>query len=654
MLREEHSSAFVMIILSTSALAFRVGAKEILENISFAVEDGDRVGIVGVNGSGKSTLLGMITGRIEPSDGAVYIAKDKRVGMMEQDDAFNIISGGIFDDTVISQMYAACPELCRDEARLAELERLLPKAEGEELRRLTAEFSEVNTRFIDNGGLHYKSRCRSILGKLGFGEKYFDAPVSSLSGGERARLNLARLLYTEPDILILDEPTNHLDTDTMEWLEGVLSSYKKTLLVVSHDRYFLDRVTNKTLDVEHGTAKLYGAAYSGYTALKEAERKAQQKKYDIQQKEIARLEAYIEQQRRWNRERNIIAAESREKAIARMEKVERPKDDPRAIKFGFTKSHESGNDVLSVRGLSMEYPSKVLFSDISFEVKKREHVFIVGANGAGKSTLLKILLERIRATKGVFEFGYNVTIGYYDQENQNLDPSKTVLDELWDAYPDRTATEVRNTLALFMFRGDDVMKRVSVLSGGERARLTLAKLILSKMNLLILDEPTNHLDIKSREALEDALSSFDGTIIAVSHDRYFIKKLSTRIIELKDRGIVNHIGAYADYAAARERAKTSDTVTNDDYTPPQMSNKELYQLRKKEAAEARQFERRRREVAEEIERLEHELSLVSDELYGDAATDYQRAAELDDRKTYIEDRLMTLYEEEENFGGGAV
>jgi len=636
-----------MIILSVSALSFRVGTKEILDNISFAVEDGDRVGIVGVNGSGKSTLLGMITGKVEPSDGAVYIAKDKTVGMMEQDDAFNIITGTSFDDTVLSQMYAAYPELCRDEARLSELEELLKNVSGDDLRRCTAEFSEVNVRFIDNGGLHYKSRCRSILSKLGFTEKYLSEKVSSLSGGERARLNLARLLFREPDILILDEPTNHLDTDTMEWLEGILSSYKKTLLVVSHDRYFLDKVTTKTLDVEHHSAKLYGVPYSGYAVQKEADRKAAQKKYDLQQKEIARLEAYIEQQRRWNRERNIIAAESREKAIARMEKVERPKDAPRAIRFGFTKNQESGNDVLSVRGLSMEYPTKKLFTNISFEVKKREHLFIAGANGTGKSTLLKILLEKISATSGVFEFGYNVTIGYYDQENQNLDPSKTVIDELWDAYPDKNQTELRNTLALFMFRGDDAFKSVSVLSGGERARLTLAKLILSKMNLLILDEPTNHLDIQSREALESALEGFDGTIIAVSHDRYFIKKLATRVIELKDGNITNYTGGYDDYAAAREASKAQSSEISDEYVPQQMSNKEIYLQRKKEAAEARQLEKRKRDISEEIERLEKELAEVSDELFGSAATDYMRAAELDDRKTYIEDRLMTLYEEEE-------
>ena len=646
-----------MIILSTSGLSFHVGVKEILDNISFSIEEGDKLGVVGVNGSGKSTLLRLITGRYESTSGSVYIAKDRTVGIMEQDDAFNLaaeIAPGV-DESVLGQMYAAYPELCRDEARLYELEELLKTASGEELTRLTSEFSHTNTRFIENGGLHYKSRCKSILSRLGFSEDYLERSVSSLSGGERTRLNLARLLVAEPDILILDEPTNHLDTDTLEWLEEHLSSYKKTLIVVSHDRYFLDKVTTKTLEIEHNKAKLYNVPYTKYVELKKEFRAAEEKKYNLQQKEIARLEAYIENQRRWNRERNIIAAESREKAIARMEKVEKPKEAPRAIRFNFTKSSESGNDVLSVRELKAGFSGRTLFSGVSFEVKKRENLFIVGANGTGKSTLLKILLGKISPTGGTFELGYNVKIGYYDQENQNLDMSKAVIDELWDAHPDMKETELRNVLALFMFRGEDAFKQISVLSGGERARLTLAKLILSGMNLLILDEPTNHLDIQSREALENALEAFDGTLIAVSHDRYFIKKLATRVIEINGGGISNYIGAYEDWLRAREIRKaaagkeSTANVGTSDYATPQMSNKELYLLRKKESAEARQAEKHKRDVLREIEELELELARVSDELYGDAATDYMRAAELDDRKTIIEDRLLTLYEEEENF-----
>ncbi len=636
-----------MISVSTSNLTYTVGPDDIIRGVTFSLEEGDHLAIVGVNGSGKSTLMRMIAGQYEPSDGAVYIAKDKTVGMLEQDDAFHTLQGdpdSPIDETVLGQMYAAFPELCRMESRLAAIERELTVAEGDTLTRLSAEFANLNTKFATDGGLHYKSRCKSFLVRLGFPEEFHTLPIEKLSGGQRTRLALARLLSREPDILLLDEPTNHLDMDTMIWLEGHLAAYKKTLLLVSHDRYFLDRVTNKTLDIEHHTATLYKAGYTGFLKLKEEFRAAQEKKYQLQQKEIARLEAYIAQQRQWNRERNIIAAESREKAIARMEKVERPEDLPKAIRFAFNEAAESGNDVLSVRKLSKAFPGKPLFTDLSFEVKKRDHLLILGANGCGKSTLIKILLAKMPPDAGRIEFGYNVTVGYYDQENQNLDPKKTVLEELWDAYPSLTQTEIRNTLALFLFRGDDIEKTVSVLSGGERARLTLAKLILSKMNVLILDEPTNHLDIQSREALENALSAFDGTIIAVSHDRYFIDKLATRILYLKPEGCDDFRGGYDAYLRWKERIDAPEAAEPEKTVS---SSKEQYLARKQEAARLRQREKRRQTVAAEIEALEKRLAEIQDELFGEAASDYKRAAELDDERITAEDRLMQLYEEEE-------
>lgn len=642
-----------MISINVSGLSFGVGTKKILDNISFSLEEGDKLAIVGVNGSGKSTLLHLITGKYEPTSGNIYIAKDKTIGIMEQDDAVNCISsyGNIsFDTSVLSQMYASYPELIKDEERLSKIELLLKNATGDELEKLSSEYESTNTRFINNGGLHYKSRCKSLLFKLGFKEEKLSQKIDSLSGGERARLNLAKLLFREPDILILDEPTNHLDTDTLEWLECMLAGYKKTLIVVSHDRFFLDKVTKKTLDIEHNVARLYNTSYSDYIKLKEEYYAAELKRYNIQQKEIARLEAYIEQQRRWNREKNIIAAESREKAIARMDKAEKPKDSPKPIKFRFSEGTESGNDVLSVRNLSKKFQDKTLFSNLSFEVKKRERLFITGANGTGKSTLLKILLQKISADSGFFEFGYNVTIGYYDQENQNLDFSKTIIDELWDAYPNINQTMLRNTLALFMFRGEDAFKTVSVLSGGERARLTLAKLILSKMNLLILDEPTNHLDIQSREALETALDGFDGTVIAVSHDRYFTKKLATRVLELHNGTCTNYIGGYDDYAAAREARRISE---KSDFTfeTNNETNKNLYLRRKKESSEARKIEKRKRDVEREIKTVENEISKITDELFGDAASDYVRASELDTQKNSLEEKLFALYEEEEKLKG---
>jgi len=643
-----------MISISTSGLAYRIGTRDILTDVTFSLEDGDKLAVVGVNGSGKSTLLRLICGEYTPDEGSVYLAKNKTVGMLHQDDAFNILKpdssdASPIDETVLGQMYAAFPDLCRDEVRLAELQNALDRAsennaDVDELNRLSAEFTNLNNRFISNGGLHYKSRCRSILINLGFDESYHAMSVTALSGGQRTRLALARLLSREPDILILDEPTNHLDTETMAWLEEHLASYKKTVILVSHDRLFLDRVTNKTLEIEHTTSKLYKCSYSQYVVEKEAYRREMEKKYNLQQKEIARLEAYIAQQRAWNRERNIIAAESREKAIARMEKVEKPKALPKAISFKLQSSGESGSEVAEAKRLTMGFGDHMLFRDISFLIKKRERVFITGPNGCGKSTLIKLLLGQLDPISGTIEFGYNVTIGYYDQENQNLNPENTVLDELWNTYPNLTQTEVRNTLAMFMFRGDDIEKEVSVLSGGERARLTLAKLILSRMNLLILDEPTNHLDIDSREALENALFLFDGTIIAVSHDRYFTRKLATQFIDLGNGGIL-YRGTYDEYTAHLSGKKPAAVKTAE--TKEDSPQKEEYKKRKSDNVRRRENEKRKAQISREIKKLEEELINIEDELFGDAASDYIRVSELTDRKTVVEDRLMQLYEEEE-------
>ena len=660
-----------MISISTNNLAFRVGDREILGNVSFSLEEGDRLAIVGVNGSGKSTLLRMIAGETPPDEGEVYIAKNKTVGMLHQDDAFNIVNAdgraipedvpqddslSPVDRTVFGQMIAVFPELCRAEVRLAELQdaldSLAASADPDTVTRLSAEYESLNTRYIRDGGLYYKSRCRSILANLGFGEEMWARSVTTLSGGQRTRLALARLLSREPDILILDEPTNHLDLDTMVWLEGHLAAYPKTktVLLVSHDRLFLDRVTNKTLDVEHGRAKLYRAKYAEYAEMKKKDRAEAEKKYELQQREIARQEAYIEQQRRWGRERNIIAAESREKALARMEKLEKPKALPRSIRFTLTSSGESGNEVAEAKGLTMGFGSNILFRNLSFLVKKHDRLFIWGPNGCGKSTLIKLLLGQLEPLAGTIEFGYNVTVGYYDQENQNLDEDNTVLDELWNAYPTLTETEIRNTLALFLFRGEDIGKEVRVLSGGERARLTFAKLILSKMNLLILDEPTNHLDIESREALENALRSFDGTIIAVSHDRYFTRQLATRFVDLGDGGR-DYRGGYDEYMAWRDaRDGNLPALPN---AAAESAPKDEYTERKRATAERRKLEKRKAEIAREIARLERRIAQIDDLLFGEAATDYVRAAELTDEKTVTEDRLMQLYEEDEALSSAA-
>ncbi len=642
-----------MIILNASDISLSFGVDKILSGVSFSIMEGDRVGVVGVNGCGKSTLFKIITGEMQSDSGEVFISKDKTVGILHQNDAFSVNQSG--DESVLGQMFAAFPRLIEMEKQLDELEKQLASADEQEAVRLGARYSDLSAKFSRDGGLEFRSRCRSILMKTGFSEDMFSLPVSVLSGGQRTRLALARLLASSPDILLLDEPTNHLDTATLEWLEEFLASYKNTVLVISHDRYFLDRVTNKTLELEYTEAKLYGGNYTKYTEQKKADLESTRHAYNVQQKEIARLEAYIEQQRRWNRERNIIAAESREKAIARMDKIEKPKEAPRAMKFSINSSGASGNDVLSLRDLSMSFGEKELFSGASLEVKRADKLFIVGPNGCGKSTLLKIILGTLTPTDGESEIGYNVSIGYYDQENQNLDPKNTVLDELWNEYPDRTQTEIRNTLAQFLFKGDDIERRVGVLSGGERARLTLAKLILSKMNLLVLDEPTNHLDIPSREALEAALAGFEGTIVAVSHDRYFIDRLATKIVDFDQGKLklypVRRAGeAYTEFTEEKARlaelnapaAENTEAISK----PAQKSSKEEYLAAKAAQAEAKREEKRRQKMAEETARLEAELEKVEEELNGPAASDYVRAAELDARKTEIEERLMELYEEE--------
>ncbi len=632
-----------MTILTADSLRFASGVNVILDNISFSINEGDRLGIVGVNGSGKTTLLNLITGNLPREGGSVFIAKGKTVGMLSQNDVFEVRDD--CEDTLIGQMYGAFPELIAAEKRLSVLESELsvinPNYVGYD--RIVREHDELNKFYTENGGLYYKARAASVLTKLGFDKDMQQLSPDALSGGQRTRLSLVRLILSDYDIMILDEPTNHLDIDSITWLEGYLSTFKKTLIVVSHDRYFLDRVTTKTLEIENHHAKLYSAPYSGYEEQKRSERDAQEKKYLTQQREIKHQLDIIEQQRRWGQAHNFVTIKSREKYLEHMTLVDRPDRLPKSIKFRLESAGRSGNDVLDVYRLKMGYGKMPLFEELSFSVKRLDRLFIIGSNGCGKSTLIKLLTGKLMPLSGSIEYGYNVSIGYYDQENQNLDERNTVIEELWGEYPSLTQTEVRNALARFLFVGDDIEKPISVLSGGERARLTFCKLILSKVNLLILDEPTNHLDIKSREALEDALSDFEGTVIAVSHDRYFINKLATRILPLSDEKVTVYEGTYSEYVS--HMAGTDIKKEADE--PPTSSNKERYLTAKRDAAE----DRRRRHAMErldaEITALENIIEEIEAELCVEAATDYVRAAELDAQITEAEAKLLALYEEKE-------
>ncbi len=628
-----------MICLSCEKLSLAFGTDVILDKISFSLNDGDKLGIVGVNGAGKSTLFKLITGEYIPTEGNVHIDRQKKVGVLKQ----NACADG--DKSIYDEVLEhAFPDLIRREKELEELRHRIEWGESS----LSQSYATAEEAFRRDGGYEYRSRAGGILVSLGFSQEEHSRPVYELSGGQKTRVALASLLLSEPDILMLDEPTNHLDIGALNWLEEFLISYPKTVLVISHDRYFLDQVCTHTLDIENKHGKLYNGNYSTFVEKKKKDREVEEKHYKNQQKEIKRIEEYIAQQKRWNRERNIIAAESRQKQLDRMEKLDRPDAPLENIRIAFNKSGEGANEVLTINKLSKAYGDDLLFRDLSTTIMKRDHAFIIGSNGCGKSTLIKILAKKLSADSGSVHWGLNTVFAYYDQENQNLDLSKTVLDELWDAYPDLTQTEVRNTLALFLFRGEDVIKPVSVLSGGERARLTLAKLMLSRMNVLILDEPTNHLDIGSREALEEALMQFDGTLIAVSHDRYFIQKLSTRILcfDLEAKGsIYDYKGHYDDFCNFRKRYEKEGSLASPEAPTAAKTD---YLNQKKQQSELRKQKRRYEKALEDAKKLEAEIEECDNEAQL-CATDHIKLAELYSKKEEYELMLLEAYEIIENY-----
>lgn len=642
-----------MIALSVSEVSLSFGMETVLKNISFSVNDGDRVGVIGVNGAGKTSLFKVITGEYTADSGAVYFQKGYTVGCLEQNPDLTALPGGTM---ALEYMYSAFPALLSMESKISALESEISalSASGmhDEAVSRTSLLTELNRKFALEGGLEFKNRCKSMLLRLGFEEELLYRNISTLSGGQYTRLALARLLATEPDILMLDEPTNHLDIDALAWLESFLASYKKTVIIISHDRYFLDRTTNKTLHIQYAGARLYNGNYTETKELQEAEAASLEKRYKEQQKEIAKIKANIEFQRRCNREHNFVTIRSKEKQLARMEKVELAPPPPKDIRLSFNAEEESAGDVLSVKELSFSYSGEPLINNISFLIRRYERVLFLGKNGCGKSTLMKLINSMLTPNRGKLTLGYNIKIGYYDQENRGLDLTKTVFEEIHDEYPEKKDGELRSALALFLFGPDDIIKPISVLSGGERARLTLAKLMLKKVNLLIMDEPTNHLDIGSAEALENALLAFDGTIIAVSHDRYFINRIATRIIELdreSERGLVDYSledydDAYTEYIRIRSAEKEAKLAAEASAPKAESSSKLDYEQRKRENAERRANERKLTLAKEKIEKLEGELTSLDDELYGSAATNYVRAAEIEERKAEIEEELLALYE----------
>lgn len=626
-----------MVILTCNEVCMTFGTSIILDKVSFTLKENEKTALVGVNGAGKSTLFKIISGEYTQDSGDIFTSKGLSIGYLEQS------SGLDSDKTIWNEMLTAFSSLISLEAKIKLLEENISREKDEErIVSMMHEYDLLLERFSREGGYEYNSRIKGVLRGLGFTQEQFDLPVSTLSGGQKTRLALAKLLLKEPDLLLLDEPTNHLDIAAIEWLEDYLKNYKKSVFVISHDRYFLDAVTSKTIELENCRCTVYEGGYSYYAKKKAQDREIQRRHYEQQQREIARLEAFIEQQRRWNRERNIRAAESRQKAIDRMEKVDAPENLPKSIRLKFRSSIISGNDVLFVENLSKSYPGKALFQSISFDIKRQEKVFILGPNGCGKSTLLKILVGKLPQTNGSFEYGHKIVPAYYDQELENLNDENTVIEEVWNDNEDLTHTQIRNTLAQFLFLGEDVFKKISVLSGGEKSRVALAKLMLSGANLLFLDEPTNHLDINSREALEEALLAYDGTIIAVSHDRYFIKKLATRVMEMTPEGLFDYRGDYGYYLEHRR----GSTESLDASGKKAVSEGKLSHLEsKEERARKKKLEKQLADCEKKISSAEMRCSEIENEMSQESIqSDHILLAALHSEKVELESCLESLYD----------
>ena len=610
------------------------GDRVLFDGVSFEVGEHDRVGLIGVNGAGKTTLFRLITGELEPTAGEAFVSKQARVGYLEQH-ACADSARSIYDE-----MLSVFADVMQVERELSETTHLLEAGEGD-LNALINRQQDLNDRFERMGGLTYRSRTRAALMGLGFPEKDFDQPCGNLSGGQKSKLSLGKLLLSGANLLLLDEPTNHLDIESVEWLEGFLRDFTGAALIISHDRYFLDRVTNRTMELEHGHVKLFKGNYTAYQQFKKQEREVQRKHYENSMREMKRIEGIIAQQRQWNREKNIRTAESKEKMLERMKaELEIPESELDSLRFAFQPRMVSGNDVILASGLAKSFEEKKLFANVELHVRRGDRAFLLGPNGCGKTTLLRVLLGRTPADQGRFTFGTNVQIGYFDQGLAGLHPEKTVLDEIWDTYPAMTQTQVRSALAAFLFQGEDVYKQVQTLSGGEKARTALLKLMLSGANLLLLDEPTNHLDISSREALEDALSGYEGTMLIISHDRYFINKLANRVLHLTHDGVKEYLGGYDDYVQALDNQPRPGKVAAE---KPKQND---YKLRKERESERRKLMGRISRCEQEIAAIDEETAALNAQLeQPQVAADYAKVLELTQQLAALHEKQEALYAE---------
>mgnify|MGYP004496421747 FL=1 len=631
-------------ILSCQGISKSFGEKVILEDASFHIEEREKAALIGNNGAGKTTLLRIIMNELHADSGQVVLMKDKQIGYLAQ---YQDVQG---HRTVYEELLSTKQYIIDMEERMRSMELEMKHASGEELDRLMNSYTRLTHEFELENGYAYKSELMGVLNGLGFAEEDFNKQVATLSGGQKTRVALGKLLISKPDILLLDEPTNHLDMESIAWLETYLLNYPGAVFIVSHDRYFLDKVVTKVVEIEAGHVRMYSGNYSAYAEKKAQLRDAQYKAYLNQQRDIKHQEAVIVKLKSFNREKSIKRAESREKMLNKIQRIEKPLEVQSQMRLSLEPRVVSGNDVLTVEELSKSFPQQKLFSNISFQIKRGERVALIGNNGTGKTTMLKILNGLLDADAGSFSLGAKVQIGYYDQEHHVLHAEKTIFQEISDTYPTLTETEIRNMLAAFLFTGDDVFKEISALSGGERGRVSLAKLMLSEANFLILDEPTNHLDIASKEILEEALNSYTGTVLYVSHDRYFINQTATRILDLTNQSVVNYIVDYDYYLEKKEEltekyapSAAETSVESKEEAPSE--GKLTWQQQKEEQARKRKQENELKKVEKRIEELETRDKEIDDTLVlPDVCTNVGRCAELSREKDKIQQELEELYE----------
>jgi ATP-binding cassette subfamily F protein 3 len=635
-----------MVILSSKDIVKSFGVELLLNKVTFNINDGEKIGLIGPNGAGKSSLFKILTGELDYDSGEIFIDKNKTVGYLSQHLSLDT------ENTIFQELELVFDDLLRLEQKLHSLENEMNKpydSENEAFHdKLIKDYTTSSELYMNRGGFVFRAEISKVLKGLGFSEDDSQLRISVLSGGQKTRVALCKLLLIKPDILLLDEPTNHLDLEAIEWLEEYLNAYRGTIILISHDRFFLDSITNKTFELTGGKVHPYNGNYTAFVELKKKDYEIQMKAFNLQKAEIKRQEDIIERYRSFNREKSIKAAESRQRALDKVERISAPLKEKKITKINFETQIKSGNDVLHIENLSKAYDDRVLFTGLNLDIKKGEKIALIGDNGIGKTTLLKIIMEKTPGNSGISVLGKNVFIGYYDQEQSNLDPDKSILDEVWDDFPELSTTHIRGALAAFLFTGDDVFKKIHLLSGGERCRVNLLKLMLSKSNFLLLDEPTNHLDIMSREALEDAILGYDGTILLISHDRYFLNKVIGKILELTRTGLNEYLGNYSYYVEKKknplrfQEMEEFSGMTKTQQQTEKRKKRDLEKLEKEKKQNLKDIEKRISDLEALLVSLDEKLCLPEVYSYPD------ECIKLNSEISASKEELEKLYEEWES------